>query len=667
MKYTFAGLSIVLLIVTFVFCDRKGEDGKDQSRLPYRNLSDSARYVGMNTCRECHGNIYETFIQTGMGQSFDLASRKKSAARFDRHSLIYDQYSDFYYKPFWSGDTLKIMEFRLDGKDTVHKRTERVDYIIGSGQHTNSHMMNVNGYIYQMPMTFYTQKGRWDLPPGFENGVNTRFSRVIELECMSCHNSYPGFVKGSVNKYTEVPGGINCERCHGPGSIHVEEKRSGKLVDINKVIDWSIVNPAKLPVDLQFEICQRCHLQGNTVLNENRSFYDFKPGMRLSEVMNVFVPRQEQHDEYIMASHVERLKMSPCFTVTMQDLQKGKAGSGNQLRPYKDAMTCVTCHNPHVSVTVTGEEVFNNACRNCHGGKDGRTVCSRPAPDPLTGDCVSCHMPKSTTIDIPHVTATDHFIRKPVKKKEIEKVKRFLGIRCVNNTAPERSILAKAYIQYFEKFGAEKSSLDSAEKYLLKEGLNKNTLESWVHLYYMKKDFRKVTEAAEKIGMRDILKDQRSTFSNEFAYLDYRIGDSYYVTERYEQAEKYLSTACRLAPYHPDFKNRYGALLMKLDRPQEAFGIFTEIVKENPKHVSALCNLGYLYLVIRNDTKKAGELYDRCLSLDPDYEQGLLNKAGLLINLGEYAKAGKYLRRLVKKHPGNRVAQELLEKLNSVL
>ncbi|MBK7311606.1 MAG: hypothetical protein IPI93_12675 [Sphingobacteriaceae bacterium] len=59
------------------------------------------------------------------------------------------------------------------------------------------------------------------------------------------------------NKYNFVPNGIDCERCHGPGSIHVNQKQRGIKIDTSKQIDYSIVNPSKLPIDLQFDICQR--------------------------------------------------------------------------------------------------------------------------------------------------------------------------------------------------------------------------------------------------------------------------------------------------------------------------------------------------------------------------------------------------------------------------
>ncbi|HTL82895.1 MAG TPA: multiheme c-type cytochrome, partial [Bacteroidia bacterium] len=205
-------------------------DSSSANTDPFLNHSDSAHYVGMQTCRKCHDNIYSTFIHTGMGQSFDHATLTKSSGKFGTKSTIYDKFRDMWYHSYFEDSALYICEFRLQGKDTIYKRVEKADYIIGSGQHTNSHMYSVNGYVYQMPMTFYTQKGEWDLPPGFENGFNSRFTRQIGLECMSCHNSLPGFVEGSENKYDSIPNGIGCERCHGPGSIHVAMKEAGNIV-----------------------------------------------------------------------------------------------------------------------------------------------------------------------------------------------------------------------------------------------------------------------------------------------------------------------------------------------------------------------------------------------------------------------------------------------------
>ncbi|MBK8472384.1 MAG: hypothetical protein IPL33_09550 [Sphingobacteriales bacterium] len=57
-----------------------------------------------------------------------------------------------------------IAEYRLGKQaDTTHYREQYIKYIIGSGQHTNSHIYDENGYLYQAPITFYTQRafGTW--------------------------------------------------------------------------------------------------------------------------------------------------------------------------------------------------------------------------------------------------------------------------------------------------------------------------------------------------------------------------------------------------------------------------------------------------------------------------------------------------------------------------
>ena len=37
---------------------------------------------------------------------------------------------------------------QINNNDTSHLRTEQVNYIIGSGQHTNSHLYEVNNYLF---------------------------------------------------------------------------------------------------------------------------------------------------------------------------------------------------------------------------------------------------------------------------------------------------------------------------------------------------------------------------------------------------------------------------------------------------------------------------------------------------------------------------------------
>jgi Tfp pilus assembly protein PilF len=666
----------IIIFFLVIFLSFQCGNKKDSLDIPlYASLNDTVKYVGMQMCKQCHQDKFETFTHTGMGLSFDNASQKKSSARFGSKEIIYDQYKDFFYHPYFSNDSLFVHEYRLQGRDTIHSRTEQINYIVGSGQHTNSHIMNVNGYLHQAPVTFYTQRAKWDLPPGFENGNSSRFSRKIELECVSCHNAYPQMVDGSENKYTSVPNGIDCERCHGPGEQHVKEKMAGKTIDVTKEIDYSIVNPAKLPADLQLDVCQRCHIQGNAVLKPGKSFFDFRPGMKLSSVMNVFMPKYAgANQKHIMASHAERLKMSQCFIVTNA---KPNAESPSHLFSSQASFTCITCHNPHVSVRVTDKNVFNDKCKSCHGvtapppsaQELGTKSCTERIEirNKVGDNCYSCHMPQNKTTDIPHVITTDHFIRKPLKEEEVNDIREFVGITCINNPEPPQEAIAEGYLSLYEKFTPNPLALDSAKKYLpddSEENVKRNfsLLVRWA---FLKNDYQKVIAYVSRYG-NTVEAFKKVKYNNDASWTAYRIGESFLALNNNNEALNYFSKAVTLGPYNFEFRNKLGALQMSMGKEKEAAENFMFVYKENPKYVPAITNLGYYYLSVENNAGKAGQLYTNALALDPDNEQALLNMAGLDIYRKDFKKAKQILEALLKKVPGNMQAQRVLKQIEAL-
>jgi len=48
----------------------------------FRNLGDSATYVGIQACKGCHSDKHATFVETGMGMSFHKAEKAYSKANF---------------------------------------------------------------------------------------------------------------------------------------------------------------------------------------------------------------------------------------------------------------------------------------------------------------------------------------------------------------------------------------------------------------------------------------------------------------------------------------------------------------------------------------------------------------------------------------------------------
>ena len=61
------------------------------------------------------------------------------------------------------------------------------------------------------------------------------------------------------------------------------------------------------------------------------------------------------------------------------------------------------------------------------------------------------------------------------------------------------------------------------------------------------------------------------------------------------------------------------------------------------------------------DTAYANTLFNKALSLDPDYEQTWMNKAALLISQKKYADAKKILGRVLKINPQNEKAKTVMQ------
>ena len=593
----------------------------------YRNLE--ASYVGIEACGACHADKVATYVEAQMGRSWEPATLANSKANFDDPAPVYDAHNNYYYQALRQGDSLFISEYRLVGKDTVHRRVERIDYIVGSGHHTNSHIMDVGGYLYQMPLTWYAQDKTWDLPPGFQGPNNSRFSRPIPLKCITCHNAMPAYVDGSENKYDDVPHGIDCERCHGPGSAHIEAMRAGEAVNVATQIDYTIVNPAKAPLDLQFDICQGCHLQGAAVNKDGKTFADFRPGMPLSDIENVFWPRYaDSLRQFVMASHPDRLRQSACF-------QASRSDGGRPL-------TCITCHDPHVSIETLGEDHYRQACQGCHTVSEAPECPTEEAAQ--GGNCVTCHMPASGSRDIPHVRITDHFIREPdpaatevLSAEEVGAQRRFIRLASLVDKAPTAYEVAQGYLTYYEEVTNHPGFLDSAAVYLQRARATaplEEVAAPLIRMHFLRHDYQAIAQLSRSLG------------SVSDAWTAYRIGEAFLNLGAPGEARRYLEEAVRLAPEHLRFMAKLATAYSQEGRQSEAIALFDRVLEANPKLSEAYNDRGYAHVLLA-DTSRAERDFLAALALDPDLEMALGNLASLLYNTGRAAQARPFARRLL--------------------
>ena len=605
----------VFLFFILIFSCKRGEVS---SYSVYLNHNDTVKYVGKEQCRMCHTEIYDSYIQTGMGKSFHYATKDHSALKYSDMPIIHDSIKNLTYEPFFKNDSLYLKEFRIMNKDTTHLLIKKVDYKIGSGHHTNSHLFNINGYVHQIPYTYYTQDQIADLPPGFEKGGNSRFSREIGLECMSCHNAYVNHESTSLNRYNSVPQGIDCERCHGPGEVHVKRKMAGEVIDTSKYIDYSIVNPSKLPLDLQFDICQRCHLQGTSILANGKSFNSFKPGTHLEDVMDTYLPKYDNDQSFIMASHVDRLKQSACFK--------------------SNEMTCTSCHDPHKSISTFDDKYFDNKCMQCHD------VCD----DKKTQNCSSCHMPKSSSSDIMHVTITDHKISVHSMRKSDKG--EFLGLIAVNNPNPTNLSKAKAYLKRYESFEQESIYLDSALYYL---ELSKDNFTSYIQYFYLKNDNIELINFVKSSNIED-----KKYKNSDLAITYSRMGEVFALNGLIIDAEKYHINAVKRMPFVINYKIRYASFLFSNNHIDRAEKQFLDALAQNPTIKEIHVSLG-LISIIKEDYKNAEISLRLAIALDPDYVLAYENLV-LLYKKTNNLKATKlYLLKILEIIPDHNARQIL--------
>ncbi|MGP0068921.1 MAG: multiheme c-type cytochrome, partial [Isosphaeraceae bacterium] len=357
---------------------------------PYANTRPEVGYVGDAACIRCHAEIAETYRQHPMGRSL---------SSIDEAPATVDDVADG--RVLFEADGLEYAIERRDGR-VFHQETRRdssgrviarneaqVRFVLGSGNQGASFLIDRDGFLFQSPIGWYSRERRWDLSPGYRKN-NPHFDRPVLSTCLYCHANRVEPVKGTMSRYRPPifrGQAIGCERCHGPGELHL--KHPG-LVDGR---DTTIVNPAALEPSRRDAVCEQCHLMGQQrVVKLDRQDDDFRPGLPFSSVWSVF-ERTSGADADRFVGQVEQMHESRCF------------------RDSRGRLGCISCHDPHRRPSAE-ERVgyFRERCLECHADRGCRLPEATRREQGRGDDCTTCHMPRLKTSDIAHVAATNHRI-----------------------------------------------------------------------------------------------------------------------------------------------------------------------------------------------------------------------------------------------------------------
>jgi hypothetical protein len=280
-----------------------------------------------------------------------------------------------------------------DGPEEVVLSEYSVKYVVGSGRYCLSYLVEAEGFLAESPLTWYASQKKWAVSPGFDNEGYGGFYRSIGMSCMICHVGQAEEVGRSEHRINFKEPAIGCERCHGPGALHVERHAAKKAKEPGPgAIDHTIVNPAHLPRSLAESICQDCHLSGSvTVPIRGRKFADFRPGLPLQDFRHDFTlsGKGEQGKTMTVTGHVEQMHLSRCY-------QADKTFS------------CLTCHDPHHEPTPNKRATYyKDICLKCHQPETCKVDPAVRHKQEPGNNCVTCHMPTGLT-DIPHLAFTHH-------------------------------------------------------------------------------------------------------------------------------------------------------------------------------------------------------------------------------------------------------------------
>lgn len=266
----------------------------------------SQTFIGAAQCGSCHEEIYARFVLTGHANAL---------------SAINNQPPVFPYNDITNG---------LPEPPTGYTWAD-VSYVIG-GFGWMARFVDANGYMitgeaaqYNFANENLELAASW---AAFHPGEQVAF------DCARCHTT--GYApQGRQGNREGIDGtwvyeGVQCEKCHGPGSRHAEDPQGVRMV-----------------VDRSAQLCGHCHVR------------DDKAAMDASEG---FAEHNQQFSDLYNSKHF--------------------------------ALDCVTCHDPHASARFADAELNPNkgisqVCQACHWEQAVVQNVSRHG----RVTCIQCHMP----------------------------------------------------------------------------------------------------------------------------------------------------------------------------------------------------------------------------------------------------------------------------------
>ncbi len=333
-----------------------------------------SKYAGDQACATCHQEKVRSYHRTAHAITSSLPSRDTIGGKFTAGENILQTVNPNLHFEMEAKDGGFFQTALVKLSDSqILARTERFGVVIGSGRKGQTYLFWDGNQLFELPVSYWTELGRWINSPSYPDGTAS-FERPVHPRCLECHatdfeSRGPPF--NAFNQASLVLG-VTCEKCHGPGQEHIR-LFSAASAAAHPPANPAILNPAKLPRKRQIDACALCHAGIGQSLTPPLSF---AVGDELDRHL-VFPAVEPGAHIDVHASQVQLLERSRCF----------------QSSP---AMTCTTCHDVHAP--QRDPAAFAARCLECHQVESCRKF---PAlGHRIDQACVTCHMPLQETDQI---------------------------------------------------------------------------------------------------------------------------------------------------------------------------------------------------------------------------------------------------------------------------
>lgn len=221
------------------------------------------------------------------------------------------------------------------------------------------------------------------------SGEGCRGKRTVgSATCIACHDGRTASDKREFDR--GVHRAIDCETCHGPGSLHVRAVGLGS---------GSIDNPARLPFAASMAVCATCHAEHlDGFSGTAHAAREAASCHECHDVHKQGAMRFTTPNRTLLGQEGYALTCGECHATQVLDYAASVKARSNVL-------TCAVCHDMHRPATFVADPADNAMCIRCHqsaalGFTSTEIVDLHTGPfhpvDPAgsgASRCTACHLP----------------------------------------------------------------------------------------------------------------------------------------------------------------------------------------------------------------------------------------------------------------------------------